>query len=139
MKAIVIVAALLMSASLGCAAAPAPCQHVAAPVSVEGERPLTVRAEAGTVWVSAYAWGEPRRTWEMPARGVVAELVVRPIEEGHEVTFRQGGLLWRGELGRDRLAKGPLRPVPALGAALGEPAGAVEARVASDAGPRGAR
>jgi hypothetical protein len=113
MKNILAIAAILGSGSLGCAGAVPPCPHVPAPVSIEVERPLTVRAEAGSLWTSAHVWTEPRRTWSLPARGPVHGLAITPLPEigGHAVTFRQGSVEWRGELDAARAARGPLQVV----------------------------
>jgi hypothetical protein len=114
MKALVIVAAVLVSSSLGCAAS-APCSHVAKPVSVEGERPLTVRTDAGTVWVGAHTWSEAHRAWEKPACGPIQDLSIEATATGHAITFAQGGLVWRGELDENHRARGPLTIVRDLG------------------------
>jgi hypothetical protein len=110
---------LLVAGSLGCAAQVAP--RAAEVVALEGEPHLAVRVEAGTVWTSARPWTEPRRTWSAPARGPVEQLAVRALPEGggFEVTFRQGGGLWRGELDAERGTRGPLQAVarPSGGAA----------------------
>jgi hypothetical protein len=113
MNAIAIFAVAVAFGSLGCAASPTPCPH-AVPTSIEAERPLTVRAEAGCIWASPHAWSEPRRAWSMPARGPVEDLVLqpRPYLGGFVVTFRQGGVAWRGELSADRTERGPLRAMP---------------------------
>jgi hypothetical protein len=114
MKALVIVAAVLVSSSLGCAAS-APCSRIAKPVSVEGERPLTVRTDAGCLWVSAHTWSETHRAWEKPARGPIEDLSIQAVEGGHAITFAQGGLIWRGELDENHRARGPLTMVRDLG------------------------
>lgn len=105
-------AAVLSFGSFGCAAA-STSSHAARPVSIDGESPLTVRAEAGSVWTSKRAWAEPKRVWAMPARGPVEGLAVQalPHGEGHVITFVQGGIAWRGELDADRAARGPLLPI----------------------------
>jgi hypothetical protein len=81
-----------------------------------GRSRLTVRTDAGNLWVGAHAWTETRRTWEKPAQGKIEELTIRPIEGGHEITFLQGGLLWRGEVDADHKARGPLQVVPSADA-----------------------
>lgn len=98
-------AAVLSFGSFGCAAASI-SSHTAHPVSIDGASPLTVRAEAGSVWTS-------KRVWAMPAHGPVEGLAVQalPHGEGHVITFVQGGIAWRGELDADRVARGPLLPV----------------------------
>lgn len=107
------VCSLVASAMLGCDGSPTRCSHVATPVSVSGDRPLTVRAEAGSVWCGAHAWTETRATWAMPARGPVEELTIRSLPDGgHAITFRQGGVFWRGEVDESRSARGPLRAMP---------------------------
>ena len=99
--------------SLGCGVSAAG-PHVGAPVSMDGERPLTVRAEAGRIWASYHIWSEPSRAWLLPAHGSVEDLQVRarPNDSGFVVTFRQGGVAWRGELDADRTARGPLQALP---------------------------
>jgi hypothetical protein len=104
------IASLLALASLGCDGATSRCAHVAAPISVAGPRPLTVRTDAGSLWTSAHAWAEPRATWALPAHGEVDEVAIRALPGGgHAITFRQGGLLWQGEVDAERTARGPLR------------------------------
>ena len=114
MKRIVLMAAIVGAGSFGCASFNAPCSSPP-PVSFEGERPLTVRAEGGTLWTSGHLWAEPRRTWAMPARGPVGEMAVQAAAtgRGHVVTFKQGGVLWRGELDGDRAPRGPLQALEA--------------------------
>lgn len=107
---LIVVAAVLASSALGCDAASTRCAHVAAPVSIEGQRPLTVRAEAGVVWTSTHAWAEARRAWAMPAQGPVEDVALRTLPNGgFAVFFRQGGTVWRGDLDSERQAVGPLR------------------------------
>jgi hypothetical protein len=114
MKALVlIVAAVLVSSSLGCASAP--CSPVAKPVSVEGQRPLTVRTDAGNLWVGAHAWSETHRVWEKPACGPIEDLSIQAVEGGHTITFVQDGLVWRGELDENHRARGPLSLVRDVG------------------------
>src|SRR5690348_13444559 len=110
----ILVAAVVALGSLGCGASAAPCPHVVAPASIEAERSLTVRIEAGCVWASSHAWTEPRRAWSTPARGPVENLALqaRPNDGGFVITFRQGGAEWRGELDAERTARGPLRAMP---------------------------
>jgi hypothetical protein len=109
----VVLAAAIVAATLGCDGTATRCSHVATPVSIEGERPLTVRAEAGCVWVSQHEWSEPRRTWPMPARGGVEDLRIEALPAGgYRVTFQQGGLWWSGELDATRAARGPLQAAP---------------------------
>ena len=121
-----IITAVLLSGSLGCAGTAWRGSHVAAPVSLdEAGRPLTVRAEAGSLWTCAHVWTETRHAWDMPARGPVEDLMVWPLpgSGGYVVTFRQGGVAWRGELDAERTARGPL----SAGATPFERAGAAQA------------
>jgi hypothetical protein len=116
MKALVFAAGIVVSLStIGCGAASTGVR-VAKPVALEGERPLTVRTDAGNLWVGAHAWSETRRAWKNPAQGQIEELSIRAIKGGHEISFVQGGLQWRGEVDGDHVARGPLQIVPALDA-----------------------
>lgn len=91
----------------GCAGRAAP--PATQPISLDGEPHVTVRVEAGVVWASARAWTDARQVWATPARGPVELLAVRPLPDGgFEVSFRQGGDVWCGELAADRNARGPL-------------------------------
>jgi hypothetical protein len=101
---IIIVAAV---PSLGCLVTSTE-PRVAEPVVVEGEHPLAVRTDAGQVWVGSHVWSEMRPAWKAPAHGRMEDLVIRPIASGHEITFLQGGLQWRGEVDRDHNPRGPL-------------------------------
>jgi hypothetical protein len=124
---IVAIAAVLAAAATGCDASMTRCAHVASPVSLEGERSLTVRTVAGSVWVSPHAWSEPRRAWSTPAKGAVEDLQIEalPAAGGFQVTFEQAGVRWSGELDATRAVRGPLRALPA------EPPPAPDASVAA--------
>jgi len=113
MKIIGLVAFVLALGSIGCDASPSRCAHVAAPVSLDGPRSLSVRAEAGSLWAGAGVWSGNHRAWTMPARGPVENMAIRALSNGgYEVTFLQGGVAWSGDLDADRKARGPLRPLP---------------------------
>jgi hypothetical protein len=112
-RRLVEIVAVLASGSLGCAGSVTPCHHAAQPVTAASGRPLAVRAEMGVLWASAGVWAEPHRIWTMPARGAVDDLVVGPMPGGYFVTFRQGGVLWRGELDASRAGRGGLQPIAA--------------------------
>jgi hypothetical protein len=122
MKLLAAISVVLLSGSFGCAGAALRLPHVPAPVSIDSGRPLTIRAEAGFLWASPHAWSEPRRAWKMPARGPVEGLALAqvPGEGGYVVTFRQGGVVWRGELDADRAARGPLEVVTPMRSASPE-------------------
>jgi hypothetical protein len=111
MKLMIIAATVFLSGSLGCAGTTLRGTQV----SLEAGRCLTVRAEAGSLWTSAHVWTETRRTWDMPARGPVKDLAISPLpgDGGYVVTFRQGGVAWRGELDGERAARSPLSAVTA--------------------------
>jgi hypothetical protein len=105
-------------AAAGCAGRAAPAQTI----SLDGEPHVTVRVEAGSVWVSARAWTAVEHAWTTPARGPVEQLAVRVLPGGgFEVSFRQGGVSWWGEIAPDRRARGPLRSA-AVGLATTPPA-----------------
>jgi hypothetical protein len=106
-----VLAAVVVSGSIGCTATP--CPHVAQPALASGEHPCAMRAEAGVLWASAGVWAEPRRVWEMPAQGAVEQLEVVPMPggAGYVVTFRQGGVTWRGELDASRAGRDRLRQI----------------------------
>jgi len=110
-----VAAAVLCVSSVGCASATT-FPQVATPVAIDGDRPLAVRTDAGSLWVGAHAWSETRRTWDKPARGQIEQLSIRRTEGGHEITFVQGGLTWRGAVDADHRAQGPLEMVPATSA-----------------------
>jgi hypothetical protein len=108
MKALIAFAAVVLStSSLGCASANT-VSAVAHPIAYEGARPLTVRTDAGSLWVGAHAWSETRRAWVKPAKGDVEAMEIRAIDGGHEITFRQGGAMWRGEVDAEYRSRGPL-------------------------------
>jgi hypothetical protein len=114
-------AALLSYGSIGSAAAIPSEPRVAKPVAIEGERPLTVRTDAGSLWAGSHVWSETNRVWSKPAGGRIEDLAIRPIPGGHEITFVQGGMTWRGEVDVDHRAKGPLQLVPSLDAGPSAP------------------
>lgn len=89
--------ALLIS-SLAAACAVAPCRGHGVTASVER---LTVRAEAGALWVSASPAAEPHRLWGLPTSGAVRDLTLVHDASGYAVVFSQEGRSWRGHLGRD--------------------------------------
>jgi hypothetical protein len=73
-------------------------------VRLDGDRHITVRAEAGRLWWSYYPWTEPHELCTLPARGQVDDLRVTPAlstDDGFVVTFRQGGTTWRGDIGTE--------------------------------------
>ncbi len=74
--------------------------------------PAFVEAVGGAVWVGAHPWTELRRAWALPTKGLtevsVAEL---PDGSGFEVRVSSDGRQWRGELDRERRARGPLVPI----------------------------
>jgi hypothetical protein len=82
--------------------------RVAKPVAIEGDHPLTVRTDAGTLWIGSHVWSEVHRVWKAPATGPIEDLSIRTTAYGHEITFLEGGLQWRGEVDRDQNARGPL-------------------------------
>jgi hypothetical protein len=105
-----VVVALVVLGSFGCAAPAASTRGPSATVP-GSERPVTVHAEAGSVWAAPQREAMPRRAWAMPSTGAVLGLALEPIAEGgHVVRFVQGGVAWRGELDADLRARGPLRP-----------------------------
>ena len=134
MNAFLLAAAVVVSlSSLGCATATA-LPLVAKPVAIDGDRPLAVRTDAGSLWVGSHVWSETRLTWKKPAQGQIEELSIRPIDGGHEITFVQGGLTWRGTVDGDHHALGPLQAMPALDARSGWNTDAPSTTRAADAG-----
>ena len=119
LKHFAVLSALLALGPIGCAgAAASQCPSVTTPAAASAARPLVVRAEAGSIWASPRVWAEPRRVWAMPARGPVEHLAQGAVTDGsgaigYVVTFRQGGMHWRGELDADRHTCGELRPLTA--------------------------
>jgi hypothetical protein len=77
--------------------------HESQPMArLDGDRHVTIRAEAGRLWWSYYPWSEPHPLWALPAQGRVANITIRPVlskDDGFIVTFEQGGALWEGEIG----------------------------------------
>jgi len=74
---------------------------------LEGDRHVTIRAEAGRLWWSYYPWTEPHPLWAYPAQGRVQNIDVRPVlskDDGFIVTFEQGGAVWEGEIGEGLVA-----------------------------------
>jgi len=111
MKRIAAIIAVIAVGSLGCAA-PGTCTHIGQPQTfVTAARPLTLRVDAGTVWASANAVSYVNRAWPLPARGPVEDLSVSALPEhgGYIVSFRQGGVAWRGELDASRTPRGALQ------------------------------
>lgn len=119
LKHFAVLSAFLTLGPIGCAAAAATqCPSVTTPAAASAAQPLVVRAEAGSIWASPRVWAEPRRVWDMPARGPVEHLAQGAVTNGsgavgYVVTFRQGGMHWRGELDADRQTCGELRPLQA--------------------------
>jgi hypothetical protein len=109
---IALLAAAALAALSGCGSA---APRVTAPVSLDGDQHLAVRVAAGSVWTGARSWTEAHRAWTVPARGPVEQLTLRalPAASGFEVSFRQGGTTWRGELDADRSPRTPLEMVAA--------------------------
>jgi hypothetical protein len=106
-----VVVALVVLGSFGCAAPASSARGPRATVQT-GDRPVTIHAEAGSVWASPQREAMPRRAWTMPASGPVVGLWLEPVADGgHVVRFTQGGVAWRGELDADLRARGPLAPV----------------------------
>jgi hypothetical protein len=122
LAATILVIAGVITGSLGCAASDA-CSHVGQPVTFAAGRPLTLRVEGGVVWASANAVSDVSHAWTVPARGPVDDLTVSALPEGggYVVSFRQGGVAWRGELDAHRAPRGPLQttsePLPMAPAA----------------------
>lgn len=116
LKLFAVAASLFAMGSTGCAGVPVTdLPHAATPVVLECERPLVVRAEAGSIWAGYRVYSEPHRAWVLPARGPVEGLVLREIahDGGYEVLFRQGGVSWVGKLDADQRIVGELQAVSA--------------------------
>ncbi len=97
------IAAVLVAMMAGCVREPDHGQVVA---RVDGDRHVTIRAEAGKLWWSHWPWSEPHPLWQLPAAGNVENVAVTPnlsSDDGFIVTFEQGGVRWRGEIGDDRV------------------------------------
>ena len=74
-------------------------------VRLDGDRHITVSAEAGRLWWSYQPWTEPHELCKLPSREPVEDLTVTPVlstDDGFVVTFRQGDTTWRGEIGEGR-------------------------------------
>jgi hypothetical protein len=106
--------AFLLAASVVAAASSLGCvtssiePRVAKPVAIEGDHPLTVRMDAGNLWVGSHVWSEVHRVWKAPAKGPIENLSIRTTAYGHEITFLQGGREWRGEVDWNQNARGSL-------------------------------
>jgi hypothetical protein len=98
---------VVAASSLGCVTASIE-PRVAKPAAIEGDHPLAVRTDAGNLWVGSHLWSEVHRVWRAPATGPIENLSIRTTAYGHEITFLQGGLQWRGEVDWDQNARGPL-------------------------------
>jgi hypothetical protein len=85
------------------AMAAAACTHAStqtpAVASIDGDPHIVVRAEAGRLWWSHRAWTEPHALCELPARGPITNLVVRPKGVGFALSFEQAGTSWEGTFG----------------------------------------
>ncbi len=85
--------------------------------ATQGDAPVAVRAEAGSIWWGRHTWSEPRRAWTLPASGPVENLAVErgAPADGWVVSFRQGGVAWRGSIGAQLVATRELQEASDLG------------------------
>ncbi len=114
LKISAVVASLFATGLVGCAGSAAnEAARVAAPVVLSCERPMVVRAEAGSIWAGYRVSSEPRRAWPYPSRGPVEDLRLEESagDKGYLIMFRQGGLSWLGKLDADRRIQGELQTV----------------------------